>query len=284
MNMIRLSHPTGKINGDIHLDGSKSISNRILIIRALCKDDFEIEHLSTSDDTTTLNNFLHEDREEYDVHHAGTTFRFMTAYLAVQKDTQILTGSARMKERPIGPLVNALRDLGANIEYLENEGYPPLKIHSFDKEKYTPDISVQADISSQYITALLLIAPTLPKGLELDLIGDLVSEPYLNMTLSVLSEFGIEYQKIYGKIIIRPQDYRPRNYKVEADWSACSYYYSITALAKEAEISLQGLSAQSIQGDAKMKDIGMLLGVNSEFRNGTLKVKKKWKCRGQNFL
>lgn len=275
MRVIRLSHPTGKLTGKVRLDGSKSISNRILIIRALCDAHFELNHLSSSDDTTTLKNLLADASDVYDAHHAGTTFRFLTAYLSIQEGTQELTGSERMKERPIGPLVDALRQLGADIDYIENEGYPPLKIKSFDKENYNRTISVKADISSQYITALLLIAPSLPKGLELSLVGDLVSEPYLNMTLSALSEFGISFQKENGKITILPQQYQAKTYDVEADWSAASYYYSIVALAKSCDIQLDGLFSESIQGDAKIKDISTLFGVNSKFRNGSLFLKKE---------
>jgi 3-phosphoshikimate 1-carboxyvinyltransferase len=274
MNVFRLSHPTGHINGSVQLDGSKSISNRVLIVQALCKEDFEIKKLSSCDDTTTLNALLQGSSDIYDTHHAGTTFRFLTAFLAIQKGAQTLTGSDRMKERPIGPLVSALRDLGADIEYLEKEGYPPLKLHGFDKENYTSKISVKADISSQYITALLLIAPVLPKGLEIKLVGELVSEPYLNMTLSTLSEFGIDYHRERGKISVGHQEYIAKEYTVEADWSACSYYYSIASMAKQADISLKGLFKKSIQGDAKIKDIGTLFGVQSEFDNSILRLKK----------
>jgi len=274
MNVFRLSHPTGYINGSVQLDGSKSISNRVLIVQALCKEDFEIKKLSSCDDTTTLNALLQGANDIYDTHHAGTTFRFLTAFLAIQKGTQTLTGSDRMKERPIGPLVSALRALGADIEYLEKEGYPPLKLHDFHKENYTSKINVKADISSQYITALLLIAPVLPNGLEINLVGELVSEPYLNMTLSTLSEFGIDYHRERGKIRVGHQEYKAKEYTVEADWSACSYYYSIASMAKEADISLKGLFKKSIQGDAKIKDIGTLFGVQSEFDKSILRLKK----------
>ena len=265
MSIVRVSHPTSEVKGKIKLDGSKSISNRVLIIRALCKENFNIKHLSTSDDTSTLADLLQNDNNVYDVHHAGTTFRFLTSFLAISLGVQILTGSERMKERPIGPLVKALRDLGADIEYLEKDGYPPLKISPFNKDAYNSKISVKADISSQYITSLLLIAPALPNGLELTLEGDLVSEPYLNMTLATLCEFGINYKKTKGKIAVAPQDYKAIEYTVEADWSACSYYYSIAALAKNANIQLEGLFRKSIQGDAKIKDIACLYGVNSYF-------------------
>lgn len=273
MEVKRISHPTGKVAGHIDLDGSKSISNRVLIIKALCKHPFSINHLSTSDDTTTLAQLCNQkDDNVFDCHHAGTTFRFMAAYLAVQDGVQILTGSERMKQRPIGPLVDALINLGADIEYLENDGFPPLKIKSYNTDNYTPNIRVKADISSQYITALLLIAPTLPKGLVLTLEGELVSEPYLNMTLKTISEFGISFSKVGNKISIDHQEYQPADYVVEADWSACSYYYSIAALSSEANISLGGLFQDSIQGDSKIRDIGVLFGVESSFDDGYLNL------------
>lgn len=276
MSVIRISHPSGEVHGRIRLNGSKSISNRVLIIKSLCEDPFDIMHLSTSDDTQTLEKLLNQKDNQYDCHHAGTTFRFLTSFLAIQPGEQFLTGSDRMKERPIGPLVTALRDLGANIEYAEREGYPPLKIKGFDRINYSPNISVKADISSQYITSLLLIAPSLPKGLNLTLTGNLVSEPYLNMTLATLSEFGIDYQKERGRISIAPQKYVAKNYVVEADWSACSYYYSIAALSNKCNILLDGLFQESIQGDAKIKDISNLYGVKSMFdESGSLNITKE---------
>ncbi|MDG2449588.1 MAG: 3-phosphoshikimate 1-carboxyvinyltransferase [Saprospiraceae bacterium] len=275
MSVVRISHPTSIVKGKIRLDGSKSISNRALIIKALCKEDFPIHHISSSDDTSTMKDLLNNGKDIFDVHHAGTTFRFLTSFLAVSPRRQFLTGSSRMKERPIGPLVDALRDLGADISYSEKEGYPPLNIGPFDKKNYISKIKVKADISSQYITSLLLIAPSLPNGLELSLEGELVSEPYLNMTLTTLSEFGIEYKKGNGTISILPQEYSAKEYTVEADWSACSYYYSIAALSKECNIQLEGLFSESIQGDAKIKDIAELYGVKSEFdKDGVLHITK----------
>jgi len=191
MSRIRISHPTGIVKGSIRLDGSKSISNRILIIKALCEEEFHIHHLSTSDDTSTLKRLLEEETTDdvYDVGHAGTTFRFLTAYLALQKGTQTLTGSSRMLQRPIGPLVDALRDLGCKIIYLGEEGYPPLQIQEVDTTLLGDSVEINAGVSSQYLTALLLISPVLPNGLNLKLKGDLVSESYLKLTLGILSDF-----------------------------------------------------------------------------------------------
>ena len=276
MSIIRVSHPTSQISGRVRLNGSKSISNRVLIIKALCEEPFEIHHLSNCDDTITLNRLLSNEENVFDAHHAGTTFRFLTSYLAIRPGQQELTGSDRMKQRPIGQLVNALRDLGADIEYLENEGYPPLKIGDFKKSKYNREINVKANISSQYITSLLLIAPVLPEGLLLHLDGDLVSESYLNMTLSTLGEFGIQYKKQGNTIEVPNQKYKGKPYTVEADWSACSYFFSIAALADKAEIILDGLFSNSIQGDSKMRDIGALYGIKSFFdENDSLHITKE---------
>lgn len=275
MSVIRVSHPTGKIEGKIKLEGSKSISNRALIIQALCKGKFDIKRLSKSDDTQILKELLNkDDLKTYDVHHAGTSFRFLTAYLAISKGKQILTGSSRMKQRPIGPLVEALRQLGCQIEYMEKKGYPPLKIGKPKKLEEAKEVTVDASISSQYLTALILIAPVLPNGLILNLKGDMVSESYLDMTLRMVSEFGIKYKKSNNKITIPPQDYKSKDFTVEADWSASSYYFSIVALAKEADISLKGLFEDSMQGDSAMVGIGRMLGIDSDWKDDKLSIQK----------
>lgn len=265
MGTIEVSHPTGTVGGTILLDGSKSISNRVLIIKALCEDPFCIDHLSTSDDTTTLQTLLERDGEEgtYDVGHAGTTFRFLTAYLSLQKGTQVLTGSARMLQRPIGPLVEALRSLGCKIDYLGKEGYPPLQIHQSDTIQ-GGTVSIDAGVSSQYLTALLLIAPSLPRGLRLKLEGDMVSESYLKLTLSVLSEFGIDSRYEGNEVVISPQSYKARDYRVEADWSAASYYFAIASLASTSSIILQGLDHKSHQGDADIVRYSQHIGVEAK--------------------
>lgn len=275
MSVIRVSHPTGIIDGKIKLEGSKSISNRVLIIQALCKKKFDIKRLSKSDDTQVLHKLLSANKlKEYDVHHAGTSFRFLTAYLAIQKGKQVLTGSSRMKQRPIGPLVEALRQLGCQIDYLGKKGYPPLKIGKPRKLDSAYEVNIDAGISSQYISALLLIAPTLPNGIKLNLTGDLVSESYLNMTLKTLAYFGIEYSKEGQTITIAPQDYQAKDFVVEADWSASSYYYAIVSMAKEGQVSLKGLFEESTQGDAAMVGIGRMLGVDSKWVDGRLVISK----------
>ena len=274
MSVIRVSHPRGIVNGKIHLDGSKSISNRALIIRALSGQNFNLGGLSTCDDTVTMNRLLSEDGIVYDVHHAGTTFRFLTAYLALQQETQVLTGSERMLQRPIGPLVDALRYIGCSIQYLGEEGYPPLEIAAPGDMSQLREVWISASISSQYISALILIAPTLPNGLTIHLEGDMVSESYLKMTLATVAEFGITANYDGTKIEIAPQDYNVKDYVVEADWSAASYYYAITALAKESNIILEGLYANSTQGDAAMTQIAECLDVDTKWEGNIANLSK----------
>jgi 3-phosphoshikimate 1-carboxyvinyltransferase len=267
-----------RIVGDITLDGSKSISNRLLIIKALCEKPFDIHNLSTSKDTQTLDKLLHQSASEttYDCGAAGTTFRFLTAYLALQNGTHILTGSDRMKQRPIGKLVAALRSLGCNINYLEKEGYPPLEINAPNKLT-TNELSIAADTSSQYITALLLVAPILPNGLRLTLEGTIVSLPYINMTLALMQHFGVEHAWDGNTIIVKKQAYISKNITVEADWSAASYYYALATFADELDLTLRGLFKNSLQGDSVATELGFHFGVDTVFdenTEGSLKLTK----------
>ena len=259
--------------GTIKLSGSKSISNRVLIIEALCKESFEITNLSDSDDTKTLQKLLASEDYTLDAHHAGTTFRFLTSYLATRPGENLLTGSERMQERPIKALSDALIKMGSDIEYDKNEGYPPLKIGP-PKRQLDNQISLSANISSQYISSLLLVAPTLPEGLEISLIGDIVSRPYLEMTLRIMEYFGVNHTWEGQKITVKPQEYRGRDFYVEADWSAASYYYIIGALAKEVDIILEGLQKDSLQGDRAIADISENFGLNTEFRDNTIRITK----------
>ena len=285
------------INGEITLDGSKSISNRVLIIRALCEDDFLIEKISTSKDTRTLKKLLQEfstqkenEVVELNTGHAGTTFRFLTGYLAAQKGTQILTGSARMKQRPIGILVDALRQLGSEIEYLENDGYPPLKISeaknnfsNLPTEQVGNKLTISANTSSQYISSLLMLAPTLPNGLELTLDGKIVSVPYIQMTLKLMEEFGIQSSWEGNTINIKPQKYQGKDFVVEADWSAASYYFSLAALADEVDLQLNGLFEKSTQGDAAIVKMMEKFGIESTFNETGIHLKKSGKANTQMF-
>jgi len=260
--------------GHIHLAGSKSISNRVLIIRALCGDHFEIEGLASAADTDTMQKLLASDGEVYDVGPAGTTFRFLTAYLALQPGRQILTGSERMLQRPIGPLVDALNGLGAKITYQKREGYPPLIIDAPGELAAGSRIDIPADISSQFISALLMIGPYLPGGLTINLVGELVSRPYLEMTLRAMDYFGVQTTFEQNVIEIPEGRYLARPITVEADWSAASYHYASAALAPEADITLEGLFPESWQGDAVCPSLFSGLGVVSTWSDGKLHLSK----------
>ncbi len=254
--------------GTIQLDGSKSISNRLLIIQSLCEESFEISKLAGADDTVLLQKVLQEEGETYDVHHAGTSYRFLTSFLCLKEGTQLLTGSERMKERPIGPLVDALRHLGASIQYTEKEGYPPLKIGKANWRKLEEPLEIDATISSQFISSLLLIAPYLPYGIELKLVGNLVSRPYLEMTLKLMQEFGITYSWEDDVISIGSQEYKGKDYVVEADWSAASYYFTLVSLVPGSRIGLKGLKKESIQGDSEVVNMMKTLGVDARWEEG----------------
>ncbi|MEO5582965.1 MAG: 3-phosphoshikimate 1-carboxyvinyltransferase [Saprospiraceae bacterium] len=270
---IQFNRPV--VHGDIHLDGSKSISNRALIMQALSKGaNIQLEHLSTSKDTRLLTALLHSNEDVLDAGAAGTTFRFLTAYLAIQSKDVILTGSERMKLRPIGELVNTLNDMGAKIEYIEQEGYPPLKFHPADLSTFKRKISIQSTISSQYITALLMIGPSLPNGLELTMIGEVISRPYIEMTLTMMNHFGIQSSWVEDTVTIEPQVYQSNNLFVEGDWSAASYYYSLASIAEEAELNLFGISKQSMQGDAAIADISKLFNVFTTYHTDHVILKK----------
>jgi 3-phosphoshikimate 1-carboxyvinyltransferase len=265
--IYQISKTNPHLKGTIRLDGSKSISNRLLIIKALCSKPFDILNLSTSKDTVTLQKLLNQKSPEiYDAGAAGTTFRFMTAYLALQSGTQILTGSARMLQRPIAQLVEGLRGLGCDIEYMGVEGYPPLKIKT-PKIKDFAKLSIDSGVSSQYISALLMIAPTLPQGLELTLEGKIVSLPYIQMTLALMQDFGVSHEWRNNTIIVPPQNYHAPapTYTVEADWSAASYYYTLAAFAETVDLKLNGLFKNSLQGDAVVAQMGESFGIETTF-------------------
>ncbi|MBC8265719.1 MAG: 3-phosphoshikimate 1-carboxyvinyltransferase [Flavobacteriales bacterium] len=269
----KISHPTKVVECEIDLPSSKSISNRLLIIQSLCKNNFEIKNLSASDDTRSLEEALNSSKTTIDIGAAGTSFRFLTAFLSSQKGKEfILTGTERMKERPIKILVDVLRKMGAQIEYLEKEGFPPLNIEG--SELKGDKIEIDGGISSQFISALLLIAPTLTEGLNLSIIGELVSKPYVKMTLSLMEEFGITHSWNNNTISIKHQKYIAQNYTVESDWSAASFWFEIAALSDNCNIKLNGLTENSIQGDKKVMELFKELGVRSTFENGTLTLTK----------
>ena len=281
------------IKGEITLNGSKSISNRALILRALSGQEFSIKRISTSKDTITLEKLLAEfanqkegEQVELNTGHAGTTFRFLTGYLAAQKGTQVLTGSDRMKQRPIGILVEALRELGADIKYLANEGYPPLQIGERKKDFSNANantLTISANTSSQYISSLLMLAPTLPNGLELTLDGKIVSVPYIQMTLKLMEGFGVQYTWEGNTISIAPQKYEGKDFIVEADWSAASYHFSLAILADEVDLQLNGLFEKSTQGDAAIVQMAEQFGITSTFNDKGIHLKKSGNAPTQMF-
>jgi len=264
MSVLQLSGPQKPIDVSLNIGGSKSISNRALLIRALTNRYFDISNLSDSDDTQTMETLIATPRDLYDAHHAGTTFRFLTAFLAIQGGEQILTGSDRMKQRPIGPLVEVLNAIGADIKYLNKKAFPPLEIKPFRKQKKNV-ISIRSDVSSQYISALCMIAPTLEKGLIINLVGELVSKPYLDMTLKMMKVFGVESQFENNTITVLPQAYEAIDYIVESDWSSASYHFAIASLLKGSTIKLNYFFKDSLQGDSAICEIARSFGVSSRF-------------------
>ncbi|MGL1888795.1 MAG: 3-phosphoshikimate 1-carboxyvinyltransferase [Reichenbachiella sp.] len=269
----KLDKHSNKINLTVPLTSSKSESNRALLIKKLGKDQAELSNLSTARDTVTMEALLKSDAYELDVLDAGTVMRFMTAYLATSNTARSITGTPRMKKRPIKLLADALNQLGTNASYLGEEGYPPLAFKPFG-DQLTASLTIPGNISSQYISALLMVAPTLPQGLTINLEGEIYSRPYIEMTLNLMEHFGVTSKFEGAQISIDPQNYSANNYKIESDWSGASYWYSIAALAGEAEITLTGLRKKSNQGDSAIAEIMKGLGVNSEFGNEEVKLTK----------
>ncbi len=259
----------------IAIPGSKSESNRLLVLQSLYSN-LTINNLSTSDDTQCLVHGLKKNNGTIDIHHAGTAMRFLTAYFTTKGGVEItLTGSQRMQERPIKVLVDALTNLGADIRYLKNEGYPPLKIIGKKIEKSS--VKINADVSSQYITALMLIAPSLKKGLKIELEGEITSIPYIEMTLDLLRKIGITCSLTNNCIAIESQyDIKDHTIDVESDWSSASYYYSFVALSKNMEITLKYFRRNSLQGDSELSEIYKSLGVETVFNisENTITLKK----------
>jgi 3-phosphoshikimate 1-carboxyvinyltransferase len=279
MAALRLFHPNGCLKGTIRLSGSKSISNRVLLIQAIAGMPFPISNLSDSDDTRVLQHLLQSNDELLDADHAGTSFRFMTALLAFGEKKRMLTGSERMKQRPIGVLVDALRSLGARITYAEKEGYPPLIIEPGTLGEVPGQVTLDAGVSSQFISSLMMIAPTLPGGLVIHLDGNVVSAPYIGMTKNVMASFGVECKWEGSSVSIPAASYQPGPFHVEADWSAASYYYTMAALSREADITLLGLFEKSMQGDAEISQICGQFGVHTEFIQGGIRIRKEMDAR-----
>lgn len=264
MKQIRLTAPKDTINATITLPSSKSICNRALIMHALSGASDSIKNLSDCDDTRVMLQALQNMPEVIDIQAAGTAMRFLTAFLSVTKGEHILTGTERMKQRPIRILVDALRMLGADITYLEQEGFPPLRIKGSSLNQH--EVSLPGNVSSQYISALLLIGPMLPNGLHLTLTGDIVSRPYINLTLKLMNEFGANVSwTTNNELQVNAQPYRSIPFSVESDWSAASYWYEIVALSERATVILPALHEDSFQGDAKVAELFANLGVKTRY-------------------
>ncbi len=264
MNTEKKLNYTGKdINLRIKLPASKSISNRALILNALSYSPFDVENLSDCDDTRVMVAAFDSNISSFDVGAAGTSMRFLTAFLSKTVGEWTITGSERMKQRPIRILVDALNKLGGKVEYLENDGYPPLKIYG--SAMMGGEIDLDGSISSQYISALMMIAPYMVNGLTINLKSKVISKPYIQMTLGMMQSFGVKAEFKDDKIDIRPQNYIPTRYRVESDWSAASYWYEILALSGKGNIKLIGLNENSLQGDRAVADIFENLGVETVF-------------------
>ncbi len=277
-NVLFLSKPTAPIVGRITLTASKSITNRLLILQALSKRSLEIENSAAASDSQVLTQILgtYTTQKVVDVGAAGTAFRFLTAFLAIQPTGEwLLTGSARMKERPIAPLVTALRSLGADIRYTENEGFPPVVIQG--KSLMGGALNIDASISSQFISALLMIAPLLPQGLQLKLIGNLVSKPYIQLTLMLMEQLDAKYTWVDNVIVVAPTSYTPtaKQTVVEADWSSVSYWYAIAALTNDTDMYIDGLQANSLQGDSILPTLFADLGVTTAFTPTGIRIQSK---------
>ncbi len=258
----------------IQLPSSKSESNRALVINALAGSQTGIENLSQARDTQTMIRLLNSDSKLLDVLDAGTTMRFLLAYFSIKNINKILTGTERMQERPVGILVEALRSLGVSIRYLNKEGFPPVEILGFQHQE-KDQISIPGNISSQFISALLMVAPLLPEGLTLELTGKIASRPYIEMTLAIMEHYGVAHEFNRNQVKILPQVYTSKPFRVSPDWSAASYWYSLVALAEEAEIRLPGLLPSSYQGDKVIVEIMDKMGVATIFESNGIHLRKK---------
>ena len=258
--------------GIIDLPLSKSISNRVLILNALTGNRGRIERTAECDDTAVMLTALSQTSDEVNIGAAGTAMRFLTAYFAMQPGrTVTITGTERMCNRPIALLVDALRQCGASIEYVDKEGYPPLKIHGC--RLAGGDITLPASVSSQYVSALLMVAPYMREGLVLSLVGEMISKPYIMMTLSMMRQWGMDSVWNGNEIRVLPGRYKPVHFSVESDWSAASYWYEIAALVPGAVVELSGLHDVSVQGDSRVSEFFVHLGVETDFLHDGVRLR-----------
>ena len=262
----------GNLSAEAGLPASKSIANRALVIAALCGAEKNLNNLSDCDDTQAVIRAFSSNDEVKNIGAAGTAMRFLTAYYVISSESVVMTGTERMKNRPISILVDALRTLGADIEYVEKEGFPPLKING--KQLLGGELHVKGDVSSQFLSAILMIAPYTENGIKLMIEGDLVSRPYLQMTLSLMKEFGVNYIWNDNVIEIAPSKYTPIEFTVENDWSAASYWYSVVALSENKSVKLKYLLPNSLQGDSHLVELYKPLGVETEFVDGGVELTK----------
>lgn len=274
MKKIKLSFDKFK-DSTINLNSSKSESNRLLIIKALSEKEITIKNLSKANDSVLLKNLLEsENLVVWDAQDAGTSFRFLTSFLAIKKEHVVLSGTERMKQRPVKVLVDALNKIGAEILYLENEGFPPIYVKG-KINQVKNKLDIPGDISSQYISSLLLIAPLLEKGIEINIEEPFYSRPYVNMTLNLMNSFGIKSEVKGNKISIKNQEFSSGSYIVESDWSAASYWYSILSISDNINnLTLQGLKKKSNQGDSVISELMKSFGVNTQYKEDGIVLTK----------
>ena len=272
---LLLNKKSKNITGEISICGSKSESNRLLILNSLFDNKISISNLSDSDDTRVLKEALSSNAKSINIGHAGTAMRFLTAYYSIIENLEVkLDGSDRMRQRPIGVLVDALNALGAEINYLENHGFPPLEIKG--KSIIKDHVSLEANISSQFITALLLIAPKLTNGLNIELKGEITSLPYLLMTEELLKKLGIRVEQKENQFIVYPkEEIQPTSIEVESDWSSASYFYSLAAISDSSDLKISSFRRESLQGDSDLQNIYKEhFGVNTFFENQRIQLVK----------
>ncbi|HMJ70045.1 MAG TPA: 3-phosphoshikimate 1-carboxyvinyltransferase [Cyclobacteriaceae bacterium] len=262
------------LQGEVkRLPSSKSLSNRALILQALAGNQPVVSNLSDARDTVLMNKLVGTTEKVVDVMDAGTTMRFLTAYFGIRGSQKIMTGTARMKERPIGLLVDALRAIGVSVDYVEREGFPPIELKGFSRQ-LANEVTVPGNVSSQYISALMMTGPLLPNGLRIKLQGKVGSRPYIDMTAALMKHFGVEAEFKDDTIHVKHAAYKANPYRVEGDWSGASYWFAHAALAREASLYLPGMIDKSLQGDRAIVGIMEKLGVNAVFDSNGVRVSK----------
>lgn len=267
-------HQASSVKGEVkRLPSSKSLSNRALILQAMAGSEKVVTNLSDARDTVLMEKLVDNPEKVIDVMDAGTTMRFLTAYFSVTGRKKIMTGTKRMKERPIKLLVDALRQLGVSIDYIENEGFPPIEIKGFEKQ-LTDSVTVPGNVSSQYISGLMMAGAHLKNGLTINLEGKVGSKPYIDMTAALMEHFGIKPEFTGSQVRVPHGTYKARPYRVEGDWSAASYWFAFAALSQSADLYLPGVSDKSLQGDRAIVDIMKKLGAVATFDKDGARVTK----------